>query len=186
VQDGHFHVDYLSHGYFRDSWLYRHQPSTNSDLDTHQHHPSSLSSSSFVLKTLRLFQTFDYDTTNLIENEAVIMERLTSSERIVDIYGHCGTSLAAEYMQDITLELVPGKSILAGDRGRMKQTDLDQMQMDDVHPMNNLTVAEKLDKALVMAESMADLHGFAGGAIVHGDVHPDQWLRSATGQIKLK
>jgi hypothetical protein len=89
-------------------------------------------------------------------------------------------------MQDITLELVPGKSILAGDRGRMKQTDLDQMQMDDVHPMNNLTVAEKLDKALVMAESMADLHGFAGGAIVHGDVHPDQWLRSATGQIKLK
>jgi hypothetical protein len=184
VQDDHFHVDYLSHGYFRDSWLYRHQPSSKLDVDTHQH-PSS-SSSSFVLKTLRLFQTFDYDTTNLIENEAVVMERLTSSPRIVDIYGHCGTSLAAEYLQDITLELVPGKSILASDRGRMKQTDLDQMQMDDVHPMNNLTLAEKLDKALIMAESMADLHGFAGGAIVHGDVHPDQWLRSANGQIKLK
>jgi hypothetical protein len=184
VQDDHFHVDYLSHGYFRDSWLYRHQPSSKLELDTHQH-PSS-SSSSFVLKTLRLFQTFDYDTTNLIENEAVIMERLTSSPRIVDIFGHCGTSLAAEYMQDITLELVPGKSILAGDRGRMKQSDLDRIQMDDVHPVNNLTLAEKLDKALIMAESMADLHGFAGGAIVHGDVHPDQWLRSATGQIKLK
>jgi hypothetical protein len=184
LQDDHFQVDYLSHGYFRDSWLYRHQPSSRLDLDASLDPSSSFSS--FVLKTLRLFQTFDYDTTNLIENESIIMERLTASPRIVDIYGHCGTSLAAEYMQDVTLELVPGKSILAGDRGRMKQNDLDQMQMDDLHPMNNLTLAERLDKALVMAESLADLHGFAGGAIVHGDVHPDQWLKSTDGSMKLK
>lgn len=181
LQDDHFQVDYLSHGYFRDSWLYRYQPNSRLDLNTHDQHP--LSSLSFVLKTLRLFQTFNYDTTNLIENEAVIMERLTASPRIVDIYGHCGTSLAAEYMQDITLELVPGKSILAADRGRMKQNDLDRIQMDDIHPMNNLTLAEKLDKALVMAESLADLHGFSGGAIVHGDVHPDQWLRSVSSSL---
>lgn len=43
-----------------------------------------------------------------------------------------------------------------------------------MRPMNNLTTSEKLDIALVMAESMADIHGFEGGAIAHGDVHPDQ------------
>jgi hypothetical protein len=185
VQDDHFQVDYLNHGYFRDSWLYRHQPSSTLALDSH--HSSSLS---FVLKTLRLFQTFDYDTTNLIENEAVIMERLTASPRIVDIYGHCGTSLAAEYMLDMTLELVPGTSILDPDRGRMAQAGLDKLQETDVHPLNNWTVGEKIELALTMAESLADLHGFAGGAIVHGDVHPDQWLRSVSttssaGQMKL-
>jgi hypothetical protein len=31
------------------------------------------------------------------------MERLTSSERIVDMYGHCGTSIFAENMkEDVT------------------------------------------------------------------------------------
>jgi hypothetical protein len=194
VPDDHLQVDYLSHGYFRDSWLYRHAPISSSlDLDnTHQHpqhdHSSSSSQQSFVLKTLRLFQTFDYDTTNLIENEAVVMERLTASPRIVDIYGHCGTSLAAEFMEDMTLELVPGKSILAHDRGRMKQEDLDQLQQEtggDVHPLNNQMIGEKLNLALTMAESLADLHGFVGGAIVHGDVHPDQWLRTSSGQMKL-
>jgi hypothetical protein len=192
LPNDHFQTDYLSNGYFRDSWLYRHPKGSSLALDnTHDHSSSSSSSpssSSFVLKTLRAFQNYDYDTTYLIENEAVIMERLTASPRIVDIYGLCGTSLAAEYMQDMTLELVPGKFIFAGDRGRMKQTDLDELQErtgGDVQPLNNQTIGEKLELALIMAESMADLHGFAGGAIVHGDVHPDQWLRTLSGQMKL-
>jgi hypothetical protein len=49
----------------------------------------------------------------------------------------------------------------------MKQKDLDQLQKTDVHPMNNLTIDEKLDLAIVMAESIADIHGFEGGVIVH-------------------
>jgi hypothetical protein len=67
----------------------------------------------------------------------------------------------------------------------MLQKDLDKLETMDVHPMNNLTLAEKLDMALVMAESLADIHGYRGGVIAHGDVHPDQWLRSSTGQIKV-
>jgi serine/threonine protein kinase len=51
--------------------------------------------------------------------------------------------------------------------------------------MNNLTAEEKLDMALEMAESIADLHGFEGGVIVHGDIYVDQWLRARNGKIKL-
>jgi serine/threonine protein kinase len=52
--------------------------------------------------------------------------------------------------------------------------------------MNNLTAEEKLDMALDMAESIADLHGFEGGVIVHGDIKVDhQWLRARNGKIKL-
>lgn len=32
--------------------------------------------------------------------------------------------------------------------------------------------------------ALADLHGFPG-TIVHGDVHPVQWLRSSDGALKL-
>jgi hypothetical protein len=54
-----------------------------------------------------------------------------------------------------------------------------------VHVFNNLTSVQKLDMALIMAESLAELHGFRGGVILHGDAHPVQWLRNARGQVKL-
>jgi hypothetical protein len=67
-------------------------------LDPETHQQPSSSFSSFVLKTLRLFQTFDYDHHQFGGAKPIIMERLTASP-IVDIYGHCGTSLAVEYVQ---------------------------------------------------------------------------------------
>jgi hypothetical protein len=180
-------IEFRGHGYFRDSWLL-HRPDTygssgTSTMTTGQSDSKSKnSSSSFVWKSMRLkdYFDFDYDMMYQIHREAIIMERLTSSERIVDMYGHCGTSIFAENMkEDVTLDIVPGD-------GYMRQKDLDKLETTDVHPMNNLTLAEKLDMAIVMAESLADIHGYKGGAIAHGDVHPDQWLRSSTGQIKLK
>lgn len=35
-----------------------------------------------------------------------------------------------------------------------------------------------------VSRSIADLHGFPG-VIVHGDIHPVQWLRSDDGTLKL-
>lgn len=181
-------IEFRGHGYFRDSWLFQ-RPDTyggggtsTSSKTTTGWSNNRNSSSSFVWKSMRLkdYFDFDYDMMYQIHQEAIIMERLTSSERIVDMYGHCGTSIFAENMkEDVTPDIVPGD-------GYMRQKDLDKLETKDVHPMNNLTLVEKLDMALVMAESLADIHGYKGGAIAHGDIHPDQWLRSSTGQIKLK
>lgn len=54
-----------------------------------------------------------------------------------------------------------------------------------VVPYNNFSVAEKLRFSLEMAESLAELHGFTDGVIVHDDVQPCQWLRTADGHLKL-
>lgn len=45
----------------------------------------------------------------------------------------------------------------------------------------------KLQVALEIAESLAELHGFAGGVIVHGDVQLGQWLQqeSTNGRLVL-
>jgi serine/threonine protein kinase len=120
-----------------------------------------------------------------LQKEAIVMEKLTYSPRIVDLYGYCATSIIAEAMPvDVTTLIVPGDK-LGYDRGRMHQKDLDQLQLGDVHPLNNFTVPEKLQLALTMAESLADLHGFPGGVMSHGDYHPDQHLQSAQGELKL-
>jgi len=67
----------------------------------------------------------------------------------------------------------------------MKQSKLDKLQEHDVLPGNNLTVSEKLQIALDMAKSIADIHGFKEGLIVHAVIHTDQWLLSPNGTVKL-
>jgi hypothetical protein len=173
-----YDIKYLNHGYYRDTWLV-------------EPHNSDLLGQQFISKTLRLIEDHDFDYYQMrkVGKEAIIMESLTHSNIIVDIYGHCGTSILAEAMPgEITLSIVPAvdNDIDDYDRGHIKQSELDQLQQDDVHPMNNLTMQEKVDHALLMAESLAELHGFKGGLIIHGDVHPDQWLKAADGSIKLK
>jgi hypothetical protein len=67
--------------------------------------------------------------------------------------------------------------------GYMKQEDLNDK--DDVRPRNNYSPLQKLKFALEMAESLAILHGYEGGRIVHDDVQLCQWLRNRQGKLIL-
>lgn len=49
-------------------------------------------------------------------------------------------------------------------------------EKDDVDPKNNLTVIQKVNFALEMAEAIAMMHNFPGGVIIHDDVHLEQFL----------
>ena len=53
------------------------------------------------------------------------------------------------------------EEIIVKGEGMSKQKDLPP----DLTPLNPYTVEEKLDMALLMAESIADLHGFADGVM---------------------
>jgi len=48
-----------------------------------------------------------------------------------------------------------------------------------IEPQNDLNGTEKLNIALEMARSIADLHGFKKGVIVHDDIQLRQWLRAS-------
>lgn len=114
-----------------------------------------------------------------VQIEAIIHERLSPSPRVLDIYGHCGTSVLLEAMAgDIRTKIIPTT-------GLIKQKELDKMQKEDVHPMNKLTAEEKFKIALEMAESLADIHGFEGGQVIHDDTHICQWLLARDGSVKL-
>lgn len=113
-----------------------------------------------------------------IRKEALILERLTHSPRVLDIYGYCSTTVLLEPMaSDLHFKIV------IDDYGLASQAELDKL--DDVYPLNNLTTSEKLEISLQMAESLADLHGFEGGTIIQADTHIEQWLLAFDGSVKL-
>lgn len=169
---------YVGHGSYRDTWIMMDQL-RHLNSPTHPEIPDG-----FVLKCMILDDPdlkFDHKRYGQTQVDAIVMERLTASPRIADIYGHCGTSVAIE-------RLVPTlKDHMCGSwRCKVRDQEVfDQLQKDVVHPMNNLTNAQKLDMAIDFAESMADVHGFDGGVMFHGDFHSAQWLHSVDGRIKF-
>lgn len=118
-----------------------------------------------------------------IQREAILLEKLSHSPRVLDIYAHCGTSVLVEAMaSDLYTKAVFDKG-----EGVVSQADLTKVEarVNDVYPLNNFTASEKLQISLEMAKSLADLHGFEGGPIVHADANIEQWLIALDGSIKL-
>lgn len=157
---------FFGHGYYRDAWMLKHVDSKDTDK-----------SNDSVLKTLRYVHDFSIKDYFGIQKDALVMERLTSSPRILNMFGHCSMSMLVQPMPyEVEAHVVPGN-------GMIKQAELDEFE--DVKPMNNFNVSEKLGIALEMAESLADLHGYKSGVIVHDDVQLCQWLRGHDNKLVL-
>ena len=188
IDDQTYDTFYISHGYFRDVWVV-YQP----DFETKT-----------ILKTLRWKHEVSLSMTREVLNDALIMERMTASPRIVDIFHHCGTSVWVEAINyEVEEVIVPGEGYYELDINNETMTAEEQQKIRDEFPMvedivtssgemltvpkpfNDFTAVEKLDMALQMAKSLADLHGYEGGVIVHDDVQLCQWLRTKNGRIKL-
>jgi Protein kinase domain len=170
----HPSFQFLGHGFFRDTWLMRPAKNTTTPLA--------------VVKHLRFEHEHDLRFQYEIFMEALILERTTASPVTAAIYGHCATSVLVEAGQDVTHRIVPWNKSRQTERGRISNDQWNQLQEPKTretpaHPysFNNLTDWEKLQYAIQMAEGLVEMHGHAGGAFVHDDVHPDQWLLSLDG-----
>ena len=173
-------IKYITHGYYRDVWTVGRRPTTSLHYYNGQE-PELISQEQekMVLKTLRFMHNYTTPTMVEVARDALIMEKLTSSPRIMNVYGYCSTTVTTEFMQnEIQSRVVPGS-------GYIQQIDLhDEMDMDmdmDVQPRNQWSAIQKLKIALSMAESIADLHGFHDGVIVHNDIQLCQWLQRDNG-----
>ena len=189
-------VRYLGHGYYRDAWVVEDNPwiwpsqytkekenkpkealgvldeKGTSDLVTKAYR-------TMVLKTFRYVHEKNEDSFSEVQLEAIIMERMTKSPRIMDIYGHCGFAVSGEMVPiEFKERVIPGD-------GTADAKDVEERNKDGPRPYNDFTAEEKLSFALEMAESIADLHGFEDGVIVHDDVYPNQWMTTPDGRLKL-
>jgi hypothetical protein len=167
--DQRFEMTYLGHGYYRDAFVFADE------------------TESVVVKSLCYERPAVTRNFGKVYAEAVALERLTVSDKIANIYGHCGSTVMVEKGERITERVIPTTRWTRPRymEGHMAQEDLDKLQQHDVHPMNNFTASEKLDMAIAMAESLAEMHGYDEGAFTNDDISLDQWLLSADGRIML-
>lgn len=121
------------------------------------------------------------DRYEFVRMDALIMERLTASPRIVDIYGHCAVTVLTEYLP----KELDGYAVPIQSRKR-QMANLERIKgKNDTQPLNKLDADAKLDISLQMAEALADLHGYKDGVIVHDDIQLPQFLFSGENKIKL-
>jgi hypothetical protein len=105
--------------------------------------------------------------------DAMVMELLTHSPRIANIYSFCALSSIIEYAPgNIEKYVMPTKGY--------KKTD-----GDDPTPVNKLDGVEKLRMALEMAKGIATMHGNSDGVIANVDVQIGQFCRGKDGLVKI-
>jgi len=170
-------IIYSNHGYYRDVWAVGSVEKPSSLYYPRQYNnddPMDNVNVTMALKTLRIIHNFTEPSMNDISREAIIMEKLTSSPRIMNIYSFCSTSIGTEFIpNEVQSVLVPGSGYATREEAAKSilQNGISTISKNELAPR------EKLETALAMAESLADLHGFQDGVIVHNDVQPCQWLQ---------
>lgn len=112
--------------------------------------------------------------------DAYVTERLTSNDRVVDIFGYCGLSILTEYFAfgDIEDDVVGFSD---------HKENFNPLEEDDLTTYNNFTGPEKLKLALEMVEPLLALHNFKDGVIVHDDIQLCQylWTDASKSAVKL-
>eukprot|EP00934_Nitzschia_sp_Nitz4_P004665 Nitzschia sp. Nitz4//scaffold378_size14206//2417//3976//NITZ4_008947-RA/size14206-processed-gene-0.11-mRNA-1//1//CDS//3329549687//4655//frame0 len=134
--------------------------------------------SDWVLKTIRFPWMKGLKIVLGLQKEAIVLEALSRSPRIIDMYGYCGLNTIAEFMP---YEAEDG---LVNRLARHEVRKLRKRE-NRTRSLNNLSSLDVLDTLIRLAESVADVHGYEGGVIAHGDLNPEQWLMNANGEIKL-
>ena len=110
--------------------------------------------------------------------DAMVAERLTASPRVFDIYGFCGLSIVSEFFEHGDIE-----PLAVPNQGSLTDEEKQQLKEGPLHVFNDISPSEKLRMSLQMAEGIADIHGNAGGVIVHQDVQLSQFLFNSDKSI---
>ena len=160
-------LQYLGHGAFREAVRFTPVDGT----------------APFVIKSKNYDLDLDRKHIHKTNTEALMFERLSASKLTSNIYAHCGTSVVVQSGYDIEKSVIPRTG--RNKRGRLSQNKLNSLELKDVHPMNNYSVSDKVDLALAMAESLAEMHGFEGGVMVNDDIDFGQWLKADDGSVIL-
>lgn len=138
-----------------------------------------------ILKSMKRFKgAYNADDTGLYDDmrkDSMVMEQLSASPRIADIYAFCGLSSIIEYApENIEKYVLPTGGV------RVTNDDDDESDdEDDPTPVNHIKAQEKLEMAIELAKGIATMHGHKDGVIANVDVQIGQFCRGNNGMIKI-
>lgn len=120
-----------------------------------------------VLKMMKSEHEVDKRNLERHRRDALVMERLTSSPFVVDIFGYCGNSVLTEYIATSLQDIIS-----------------DKWNRTLSYP-SRLTSKGRIELALGTAEGVKALHEIDGGPIVHADLQAQQFLVTPAGRVKI-
>ena len=132
-----------------------------------------------VFKAMKRQHDLDRRNLDRHRRDALVMERLTSSPHVVDIHGHCGSSVLSEYIPTTLSSIVETDMFHRKKQpSKLKQPGLPQLTRD--------TPQGRLALSLQVAYGLYELHnGMGSSPIVHADVTAEQFLVTSDGTIKI-
>jgi serine/threonine protein kinase len=153
-------IGVLNHGMWRTVWA----------VDPRQDATAELQ----ALKVIKSEHEVDDRNFDRHRRDALVMERLTSSPNIVDIYGFCGNTVLTEFISQ-TLEDVVKQD---------DEEDEDIVAVAETYPTRT-TPEGRLRLALDVARGIEAIHSIPGGPIIHADIQSQQFLVTPDGTVKL-
>lgn len=152
-----------------------------------------------VLKVMKREHAYDFRNYDRHRRDALVMERLSSSPYIVEIYGYCANSVLTEYVGQTLDDLIyeddnvrDGKEKIneyEGAPGVPNHTNEDKGNGTMALPSRKAsreTSINRIRLALDIYRGIADLHNISGSPVLHADVQAKQFLIDPrTGTVKL-
>jgi serine/threonine protein kinase len=153
---------YLSSGLWRDVWSL---PVLGYKYDTH----NQSSSSSVVLKMMKREHDVNLRNWERHKREAIVMDVLTKSPHIVNMYSYCGNTVLTEYLpMDLEDYLRPTK------RRQQGQNKRKQAEPNTTPRTPRITTPEqRMDLAHQTAQALMDLHEYD---VLHADLQSKQFM----------
>jgi len=127
-----------------------------------QVYQSKLPEGKFVLKEFIWDAQYGLDDYEFMRMDAIVAERLSSNDRIVDIYSFCALGMINEAMPFGDAESL---AVPSGNGRSESYAGIDDNA--ELQVFNNLSGTKKLQYALDMAEAVLLLHSYPDGVIVH-------------------
>ena len=146
---------------------------------------TNLPSETVVFKAYYWGAEFNREDFEYMRMDAIVSERLSQHEEIVNMYAFCGTGMINEAMSNGDLYEHAAPYGHHGMNSTISSNNTKDQQSTPELPLvvsNNLTGTEKLRFAYEMAVGVSLLHSYPGGVIVHQDVKPAQYLLTADKQ----
>jgi serine/threonine protein kinase len=155
-------VAYVTHGGFNDlfEWRERYVDSTTSGGEVG-------TSQSLAVKILQYEKDYSERKFQIVNQDAVTLERLTKSPHIYDVYGYCGFVYIVPFMTNGNLA-----------------DKLSEWRHGEIE----ISSRERLQYALDMAWGLRDLHNIDGDGVpsaTHGDLKEHQYLFRDDGRLVL-
>ena len=101
--------------------------------------------------------------------DGLVMERLSGSPNVVDIYGYCGNSVLTEFAPMTVDDVIYSRNGRSAPDGMVTAE----------------TPEGRMHLAMGVMKGLAALHDIDGGPIVHADIQAKQFLISPHGEVKV-